>query len=110
MAYRLQFDRRFLRLLEALPGDVRGVARQSIKDLAIEPRPTRAKELEDHPGYWRMWLPRDHRIVWHVTDEEQIIDLLYVGPRSSELYEQLGLGRRLREAEQVSEYQLEFDH
>jgi mRNA-degrading endonuclease RelE of RelBE toxin-antitoxin system len=96
MAYRLRYDHRFMSLLEALPGDVRGLARQLIRDLTSQPRPGRAKELEDHPGYWRMWLPRNHRLVWKVSDEDQLIDLLYVGPKSQELYDQLGLDKKIQ--------------
>ena len=95
MAYRLRYDRRFLRLLDALPGDIRGITRHTIKDLTLQPRPTRAKELENHPGYWRLWLPRDHRLVWQLNEDEQIIELLYVGPKSQDLYDRLGLGRRI---------------
>ena len=46
MTWRLRYDRRFMRQLEALPGDVRSVARQQIKALATNPRPRRAKELD----------------------------------------------------------------
>ena len=95
MAYRLRYDRRFLRLLDALPGDLRSVTRKAIKDLTVQPRPDRAKELEDHPGYWRMWLPRNYRLVWELSETEKIIELLYVGPKSRDLYEQLGLGRKI---------------
>ena len=101
MAYRLRVDRRFLRLLDALPGDLRAVARRTIKNLAVEPRPTSAKELDEYPNHWRMWLPRRHRLIWRVLDDEQVIDVLYVGPKSSDLYEQLGLGRRLKDAEEA---------
>lgn len=59
MSYRLRFDRRFMSHLEALPGDARSMARQQIKALANNPRPVRAKELDEHPGYYRLWLPRD---------------------------------------------------
>ena len=94
MGYRLRYDRHFMRLLEALPGDVRSVARQRVKSLANEPYPSGAKELDEHPGYFRLWLPRGCRLVYEVSEEEQIVDLLYVGPKSSDLYEKLGLGRR----------------
>lgn len=73
MSYRLRFDRRFMSHLEALPGDVRSMARQQIKALTDNPRPARAKELDEHPGYYRLWLPLDHRL---------------------DLYERLGLGRQ----------------
>ncbi len=69
MSYRLRFDSRFMRQLEALPGDVRSVARRAIRELADDPFPAGAKELEEH-----------------------IVDLLHVGPKSADLYERLGLG------------------
>jgi mRNA-degrading endonuclease RelE of RelBE toxin-antitoxin system len=93
MAYRLRLDRRFLQQLEALPGDVRSVARQQTKLLAENPRPTGSKELDEHPGYFRLWLPRGHRLVWQVLEGEEVVSLLYVGPKSADLYERLGLGR-----------------
>jgi mRNA-degrading endonuclease RelE of RelBE toxin-antitoxin system len=94
MGYRLRYDRRFMHQLEALPGDVRSVARRQVKALADNPRPPRVKELDEHPGYYRLWLPRGCRLVYRVIDDEQVVDLLYVGPKSPNLYEQLGLGRR----------------
>jgi len=99
MSYRLRYDRRFRRLLKALPGDVRGIARKTVQQLAQEPRPGRAKELDDHPGFYRLWLPRNHRLVWHVLDDEQIVDLLYIGPKSLDLYRRLGLGKTQADGE-----------
>ena len=93
MPYQLRFDRRFLQQVEALPGDVRSVARQQVKSLSMVPRPAAAKELDEHRGYYRMWLPRGHRLVWQVLEEEQVVDLLYIGPKSPDLYARLGLGR-----------------
>ena len=55
--------------------------------------PARAKELVGHPGVYRLWLPRSHRLVWEVIDTESTVDLLYVGPKLPNLYERLGLGR-----------------
>ena len=93
MVYRLRFDKRFRRHLKALPGDIRGVVRKVIVQLTDEPRPSKAKELDQHPGYYRMWLPRHHRLVWRVLEDEGVVDLLYIGPKSHNLYERLGLGR-----------------
>ncbi len=93
MAYRLRYDRRFMRQLETLPGDVRSVVRKQVKALAGDPHPSRSKELDEHPGYYRMWLPRDHRLVWQVLEDEHIVDLMYVGPKLPNLYERLRLGR-----------------
>lgn len=94
MSYKLRYDRRLMRHLKALPGDVRSVARHQIRELAHNPRPAQAKELDEHPGYYRLWLPRGHRLVWQVLEAEQIVDLLYIGPKSAQLYERLGLGRK----------------
>jgi mRNA-degrading endonuclease RelE of RelBE toxin-antitoxin system len=80
--------------LKRLPGDLRSVARRVIRALADDPRPLRAKELESHPGYYRLWLPRDHRLVSQVFDDEEVVELLYIGPKTPELYGELGLGRQ----------------
>ncbi len=109
MTYRLRYNRRFTHMLDLLPGDVRAQARQAIQDLTNQPCPLSAKELDGHPGYWRIWLPRNHRLIWRVLEEEQIVNLLYVGPKPPDLYEQLGLGKRLREAEDAFAYEVEFD-
>ena len=93
MGYRLRYDRVFMQQLMALPGDVRSIARRTVAALAETPRPARAKELDEHPGYYRLWLPREYRLVWQVLDEEEIVDLLYVGPKSPDLYQRLGLER-----------------
>jgi len=93
MAYRLRYDRGFMQQLMALPGDVRSIARRTVTTLAETPRPARAKELDEHPGYYRLWLPREHRLVWQVLDEDQIVDLLYVGLKLPDLYQRLGLER-----------------
>ncbi len=109
MAYQLRYDRHFSRLLTALPGDVRAMARQAIKDIARDPRPTSAKELDGYPDHWRMWLPRNHRLIWQVLEDEQVVDLLYVGPKPPDLYEQLRLGKRLRETDETLVYEIELD-
>lgn len=56
-----------------------------------------------------MWLLRNHRLIWQVLEEEQVVDLIYVGPKPPDLYEQLGLGKRLREAEDALVYEVELD-
>jgi mRNA-degrading endonuclease RelE of RelBE toxin-antitoxin system len=68
MTYRLRYDRSFMQQLVALPGDVRGIARRTVAELAETPRSARAKELDEHPGYYRLWLPCDHRLIWQVLD------------------------------------------
>ncbi|MCU0493671.1 MAG: type II toxin-antitoxin system RelE/ParE family toxin [Chloroflexaceae bacterium] len=94
MSYRLRFDRPFLRSLEALPGDLRSIARKTIQALADNPRPAQAKELDEHPTYFRMWLPRNHRLVYQILDDDEIVELLYIGLKYTQLYDDLGLGRQ----------------
>ena len=53
------------------------MARQAIAQLAENPRPGRAKELEDHTGYYRLWLPRTYRLVWSVIEDDRVVYLLY---------------------------------
>jgi mRNA-degrading endonuclease RelE of RelBE toxin-antitoxin system len=91
--YRLRFDRAILRQLDALPPHVRAVARRRVARLADHPRPLDATELATHPSYYRIWLPRGHRLVYRVLDGEEIVLLLYLDPKTPGLYEQLGLGR-----------------
>ena len=93
MSYQLRYVRRLLRQLEDLPGDLRSIARRQIGALADDPYPSGAKELDEHPGYYRLWLPRGHRLVYQVMEDDQVVDILYVGPKPSDLYQQLGLGR-----------------
>lgn len=93
MGYRLRYDRRLLRQLEDLPADVRSIARRQISSLANDPLPSGAKELDRHPGYYRLRLPRNHRLVYEVVEDVQIVDILYLSPKPPDLYEQLGLGR-----------------
>jgi hypothetical protein len=50
----LRYDHRLLRQLEALPGDIRSVARRTIGMLAHGPYPAGAKELDGHPGFYRL--------------------------------------------------------
>lgn len=93
MTYRLCYDRLVRGQLRALPGDVRSVALKQLDALLRESRPPQAKELDDYPSHYRIWLPRNHRLVYQVLEDEQVIDLLYVGPKVSGFYAKLGLGR-----------------
>ncbi len=71
-----------------------GVLLAALCSIWLKLRAQRAKELDEHRGYYRLWLPRDHRLVWQVLDADEIVDLLYVGPKQPDLYQQLGLGRQ----------------
>lgn len=93
MIYRVILSKVIRKQLHKLPGNVRNIARKQIMSLAEQPRPQNAKELEGHPDYYRMWIKGDFRLVWQVVNGEQSVDILYVGPKSPDLYTYLGLSR-----------------
>lgn len=93
MAYRIAFSREVRRQIADLPGDVKALAKQEIADLSIDPRPIRSKELAGHPDFFRLWLGADYRLVWRVVEDEQMVEIEYVGPKTPDLYERLDLGR-----------------
>lgn len=93
MAYRIAFSAAVRRQIGTLPGHIKAVAKQEIANLSDDPRPTRSKELAGHPNYYRMWLGADYRLVWHVVEDERLVEIEYVGFKVPTLYEQLGLGR-----------------
>ena len=93
MAYRIAFSRQVRSQLADLPGHIKSLAKQEIAGLSDNPRPDRGKELTGHPTFYRLWLGRDFRLVWHVWDIEQIVEIEYVGPKAPDLYDRLGLTR-----------------
>lgn len=93
MSYRVRFSATLRRSLRDLPGHWRALAKQRLVALADNPRPTDAKELTGHPGYYRLWIGAHYRLVWQVIDEEQLVDILYLGPKVPDLYARLNLER-----------------
>jgi mRNA-degrading endonuclease RelE of RelBE toxin-antitoxin system len=93
MAYRIAFSREVRRQIEGLPGHIKTLAKQEIASLSEDPRPPQSKELTGHPAYFRLWLGRDYRLVWHVLDDARMVELEYVGHKTSDLYDHLGLAR-----------------
>jgi mRNA-degrading endonuclease RelE of RelBE toxin-antitoxin system len=93
MPYKITYSQAVRQQLASLPGYIKAMARRRIAALCDAPRPPRSKELTGHPGYYRLWLGPDYRLVWHVADDEQIVEIEYVGLKPPDLYERLGLGR-----------------
>lgn len=93
MIYQVRLFKAIRQHLQNLPGNVRNIAREHILSLAQQARPQDAKELTRHPNYYRIWIGTRFRLVWHVIDEEMLVDILYIGPKLSDLYDQLGLAR-----------------
>ena len=94
MQYGVRLSRQTQRQIARLPGNVRNQVKRRILALRTQPRPTDAKELIGHPDFYRVWLDSDFRLVWQVDDDAQLVDIFYVGPKSDEMYERLGLDKR----------------
>lgn len=93
MTYRVRLSKQIQRQMARLPGNIRSQTKDRILALRDVPRPHDARELTGHPGFFRIWLDRNFRLVWQVDDEAELVDVLYVGPKSDDLYDALGLGR-----------------
>jgi mRNA-degrading endonuclease RelE of RelBE toxin-antitoxin system len=93
MPYQLVLTGDIKRQIGDLPGHIKAMARQQIAVLITDPHPPRSKELGGHAGHYRLWLGPKYRLVWLVREDEQIIEVEYVGPKSPDLYEKLGLDR-----------------
>lgn len=93
MAYAISFTKEVGRQIGRLPGKVRATAKQAIAALSDEPRPSNSRELFGHPTYFRSWIDGTYRLVWRVDDENEVVEIEYVGPKTPGLYVFLGLRR-----------------
>lgn len=93
MPYGLILTRDIRRQIDELPGNIKAIARQRIANLTLDPRPSRSKELDGHSGHYRLHLGVKHRLIWKVVEEDQTVEIEYVGPKPPDLYERLGLAR-----------------
>jgi mRNA-degrading endonuclease RelE of RelBE toxin-antitoxin system len=91
MSYNIVFNKAVANQLKRLPGYVKAIARQQIAALSDQPRLPQSQELDGHPGYFRVWLSSNYRLVWQVDDEMQTVRIRYVGPKTPDLYRTLGL-------------------
>ncbi len=64
--------------IRALPAYVRAQAIQLIEELARDPRPARAKELQERENIFRSWLAGRWRIVYEVDDELNAVLIMRV--------------------------------
>jgi mRNA-degrading endonuclease RelE of RelBE toxin-antitoxin system len=93
MPYRILLTQDIKKQLKDLPGNIKAIARQQIASLMTDPRPPRSKELEGHNGHYRLHLDTKYRLVWLILEEDELIEIEYVGPKSPDLYEALNLAR-----------------
>ncbi len=93
MPYEIIFTKAVRNQIRRLPGHIRAVVRQRIAMLSDDPRPPKSKELSGYPGYYRIWIEGKYRLIWHVSDDDKVVEIHYAGPKTPELYDYLGLGR-----------------
>jgi mRNA-degrading endonuclease RelE of RelBE toxin-antitoxin system len=75
--------------IRALPAYVRAQARQLVLALAGSPRPSRANELRDNLGTYRIWLAGRWRIVYQIDDDQQAVIILRVRRKEDIDYDSL---------------------
>lgn len=78
MSYRIEVSHSARQEIRALPAYVRAQALQLIDELAGNPRPARAKELQDRQNIFRIWLAGRWRIAYAVDDELLVVLVIRV--------------------------------
>jgi len=89
VSYRVKVPPEVREEIKALPGHVRAQARQLIRALGENPRPSRARELRGKPNIYRIWLAGRWRIAYEVDDELKRIRVLRVRRKERINYESL---------------------
>ena len=83
MSYEIVFTKAVRNQIRRLPGNVKAVAKQKIAMLSDNPRPPKSRELSGYPGYYRIWTEGKYRLVWHVSDDERMVEIHYADPKNS---------------------------
>jgi mRNA interferase RelE/StbE len=79
MTYKLRIRRKAQKQLAKLPANDYKRIRQTILDLANEPRPAGASKLKGREG-WRV-RQGNYRIIYEIIDNELIVTVLDIGHR-----------------------------
>ena len=78
MSYRIEVSPSARQEIRTLPAYVRAQALQLIDELGRDPRPARAKELEDRQNIFCIWLAGRWRIIYAVDDELILVLIMRV--------------------------------
>jgi mRNA interferase RelE/StbE len=90
MAYRLRISREVQRQIERVPGNMRQRVRHAIAELADDPRPDTAKQMEaELSNYYRLRLG-DYRIIYTIDDDIVVVEVIRVVKRTPKTYWGLG--------------------
>ncbi len=86
MVYRLRISREVQHQIDRLPGNIRQRVRRTIAELAQEPRPPAAKQMEaELAGYYRLRLD-DYRIIYTINDDIVTVEVIRVTKRTPKTY------------------------
>jgi mRNA-degrading endonuclease RelE of RelBE toxin-antitoxin system len=89
VSYRIEIRPAAQKEILALAGHVRAQARQLIRALGQNPRPSRAKELRETSSIYRIWLAGRWRIVYEVDDDLEVVLILRVRLKETSNYDSL---------------------
>ena len=78
MSYRIEISHSARQEIRALPAYVRAQALRLIDELAGNPRPARAKELQEQQSIFRIWWAGRWRMVYAVDDELLLVLIIRV--------------------------------
>jgi len=78
VSYRIEVSPSARQEIRTLPAYVRAQALQLIDELGRDPRPARAKELEDRQNIFRILLAGRWRIIYAVDDELILVLIMRV--------------------------------
>jgi mRNA-degrading endonuclease RelE of RelBE toxin-antitoxin system len=69
-----------------LPDHVLVKAFKTILDLGENPRPRGYDKVEGRPGLFRVWIDRDHRLLYEIDSVEERVRVIAVGIKSKQTY------------------------
>lgn len=83
-AYRIQVEKRALKVLSSLPKRTRAKVRKVIDGLAENPRPQGVKKLTDEHQLYRIRVG-SFRVVYQIQDQDLLVLVIKIGDRK-EIY------------------------
>lgn len=89
MLYQLRFTKEAQQQLTRLPGNMRQRIRRFVATLTHNPRPFKAKRMEDDlAGYYRIRL-ENYRIIYTIDDDIVLVEVIRITKQSPKTYEDL---------------------
>lgn len=86
--YRVEYDPRAVKELKKLDRSVARAVHAAVLALAEDPRPVGCRRLVGVPGWWRIKVRRDWRVIYEIQDDRLLVIAVHIGHRG-EVYRQL---------------------